>query len=151
MKETSQQFDNITYPYSQLPSRGDGISALGQEEDETEDNRGDEIEAVQEEDDEGSLIKQTNTQPNEGEMEGEFEDDEQSEDEQIPLLFVDVNLGSTMERIVLYEGDDPEDVAAEFAKKNQLDSVMEVKLKDLLKKQIANVLVKIDEDEEMDD
>jgi hypothetical protein len=46
----------------------------------------------------------------------EILDDENSEDEQIPLLFVDVNLGrENMKRIVLYEGDDPEEVAEEFA------------------------------------
>ncbi len=36
--------------------------------------------------------------------------------EQIPLLFVDVNLGAgNKPRIALYEGDEPEDVAAHFA------------------------------------
>jgi len=37
--------------------------------------------------------------------------------ETIPLLFVDVNLGGgNKPRIALYDGDKPEDVAAEFAR-----------------------------------
>lgn len=33
-----------------------------------------------------------------------------------PMLFIDVNLGEKKPRIVLYDDDKPEDVAAEFAK-----------------------------------
>ena len=48
-------------------------------------------------------------------MESESDQPEQEQNEsedQIPLLFVDVNLGNdNYKRIVLYEGDDPEDVA----------------------------------------
>lgn len=34
----------------------------------------------------------------------------------MPLLFVDVNMGSgSVERIVIYEGDDPDEVAEEFS------------------------------------
>ena len=81
-------------------------------------------------------------------------EDEESE-EQIPLLFVDVNLGhDNFKRIVLYEGDDPEDVATQFSQNNSkpvtpdLDEAMEEKLKGLLKEQIKTVLVKINEDDE---
>ena len=50
-----------------------------------------------------------------------------------PKLYVDVNIGRQgMERIVVYEGDQPEDLAKEFCKKNGLNQEMEDKLKILL-------------------
>ena len=49
----------------------------------------------------------------EGETEGE---ESEMEPDQIPLLFVDVNLGEGMSvRIVLYDGDKPEELARDFA------------------------------------
>ena len=65
---------------------------------------------------------------------GTYEEEEEvDEEEPIPLLFVDVNLGEgKMARIVLYDGDTPEDVANEFAKEHDLDSTMKRKLTDLL-------------------
>ena len=90
-------------------------------------------------------------------IESEPEAEESEAEEDIPLLFVDVNLGpENYKRIVLYEGDDPETVAADFAQANDLDESMREKLTDLLKKQISSVLVKIEEgdgegdEEEMD-
>jgi len=56
-----------------------------------------------------------------------------------------------MKRIVLFEGDNPEEKAAEFAIQNNLDEGMQNKLKELLSKQIKGVLGKIEEDEENDD
>jgi len=56
-----------------------------------------------------------------------------------------------MKRIVLYEGDDPEEKAIEFALLNKLDESMQTKLKELLKWQINGVLGRIDEDEEADE
>lgn len=39
-----------------------------------------------------------------------------------PMLFVDVNVGeSGSQRIVVYEGDKPEDLAEKFAKEHNLD------------------------------
>ena len=53
------------------------------------------------------------------ENEEELVDEEGSEDSVIPLLFVDVNLGQDVsKRIVLYEGDDPEEVAFQFSTEN---------------------------------
>lgn len=50
-----------------------------------------------------------------------------------PKLYVDVNIGRQgMERIVVYEGDKPEDLAKQFCKKNGLNEEMEEKLKILL-------------------
>ena len=72
-----------------------------------------------------------------------------SEESQIPLLFVDVNLGKgVMKRIILYEEDDPKYIAEMFAKDNKLEANMRSKLERLLKKQMDGVLSKIDEDDE---
>ncbi|CAD8101174.1 unnamed protein product [Paramecium primaurelia] len=70
------------------------------------------------------------------------------QDERIPLLFVDVNLGpSKTERIVVYEGDQSSDLAARFANEHNLDEFMQEKLKELLDYQISGLLTKIDEEE----
>ncbi|CAD8209441.1 unnamed protein product [Paramecium pentaurelia] len=70
------------------------------------------------------------------------------QDERIPLLFVDVNLGpSKTERIVVYEGDQSSDLAARFAHEHNLDEFMQEKLKELLDYQISGLLTKIDEEE----
>ena len=47
-----------------------------------------------------------------------------SEDEcdRVPLLYLDVNLGKgVVKRVVLFAGDEPEDVAAEFVAENCKD------------------------------
>ncbi|CAK77389.1 unnamed protein product, partial (macronuclear) [Paramecium tetraurelia] len=70
------------------------------------------------------------------------------QDERIPLLFVDVNLGpNKTERIVVYEGDQSCDLAARFAQEHNLDEFMQEKLKELLDYQISGLLTKIDEEE----
>lgn len=49
--------------------------------------------------------------------------------EREPMLYVDVNLGSSgSQRIVVYEGDQAEILAAEFAAKFNLDNMMKEKL-----------------------
>lgn len=67
-------------------------------------------------------------------MELEEEEDEEEDDNgQIPLLFVDVNLGEGQsDRIVLYDGDQPAELANNFAIKHKLDQAMKVKLTELL-------------------
>lgn len=41
--------------------------------------------------------------------------------EEIPLLFIDVNLGDGLKpRIAMYENDSPDEVAASFAKKHSI-------------------------------
>jgi len=52
-----------------------------------------------------------------------------------------------MERIVVYEGDTAEGLAAKFCQKHGLNPDMREKLKVLLDQQIAGVLPKIMEDE----
>ena len=75
-----------------------------------------------------------------------------------PKLYVDVNIGKQggMERIVVYEGDSAESLAAEFCKKHGLTEEMQEKLFLLLEQQIVGVLPKIveggeDEQEEEED
>ncbi|TNV85929.1 hypothetical protein FGO68_gene4527 [Halteria grandinella] len=65
-----------------------------------------------------------------------------------PMLYVDVNLGTTgSQRIVVYEGDQAEVLAAEFAQQHKLDAQMREKLTVMLHQQIAGVLEKIDEEQ----
>jgi hypothetical protein len=81
------------------------------------------------------------------EREGDDEEDNENNDK-VPLLFVDVNLGQgKSERIVIYEGDDSLTLANKFADKHGLDSVMKVKLKEMLDSQIAGLLARIEEEE----
>ena len=56
-----------------------------------------------------------------------------------------------MDRIVLYEGDEPEEVAEEFALEHCLDRSMCKKLTELLQQQMAGVLSKIEEEGEDDE
>ena len=65
------------------------------------------------------------------------------------MLYVDVNLGSTVgsQRIVVYEGDTAENLAAEFANRHNLDNQMRDKLVVSLQQQIAGVLEKIEEEQ----
>lgn len=73
-------------------------------------------------------------------------------DEPDPKLYVDVNVGKNkMERIVVYEGDTAESLANKFCETHKLDKNMYDKLITLLDQQIAGVLPKIMEDEDMDD
>jgi hypothetical protein len=73
-------------------------------------------------------------------------------DERDPKLYVDVNIGkSNMERIVVYEGDTANSLTEKFCEKHNLNEEMKEKLRDLLEVQIAGVLPKIVEDEDLDD
>jgi len=86
----------------------------------------------------------------EGQSEGEAEEHEQEQeqdDERVPLLFVDVNLGQgRTERIVVYEGDSPEELAQKFSEEHNLDISMKGRLIELLDSQIAGLLSRIDEE-----
>lgn len=73
-------------------------------------------------------------------------------DERDPKLYVDVNIGkSGVERIVVYEGDTADSLATEFCHKHNLKPEMREKLVVLLEQQIAGVLPKIEEGEDVDD
>merc|ERR1712110_951546 len=85
--------------------------------------------------------------------EGAQEDDEQEEEDEEednpPLLFVDVNLGaSEQQRIVVYDGDTAQELAARFCEEHELDDDTQEKLEQLLEQQISSVLTKIEEGEE---
>jgi len=69
-------------------------------------------------------------------------------DNREPMLYVDVNLGSSgSQRIVVFDGDKAEDLAANFAARFNLDSQMQEKLSMMLQQQISGVLEKIDEEQ----
>lgn len=66
-----------------------------------------------------------------------------------PLLFVDVNLGpDQQERIVIYDGDTPVQLAQSFCKQHDLDEEMEEQLTTLLQQQMASILPKVVEEED---
>lgn len=65
-----------------------------------------------------------------------------------PILFVDINIGKNhIERITIYEGDDPDEVAKEFAETHNLNDKMFEKLKNMLEQQMAGILSRIKEEE----
>lgn len=62
-------------------------------------------------------------------------------DEESPLLFVDINLGpDKIERIVVYEGEGAEELAAKFSELHNLSKEMEKKLCQLLDNEISGLL-----------
>ena len=80
------------------------------------------------------------------EYEGEGEEDN------FPILFLDVNLGKDrVERLVIYDGDDPFQVANEFCEKNCLEEKKKRKLAKVIKKQLDSLLTRIEEDEDEED
>ena len=110
----------------------------------------------------GNSDQKANEQSDPDPEEPEAEDSKDSQSEQIPLLFVDVNLGEgttgkvyffniNIDRIVLYDGDNPSEVAKDFSTRHNLDSSMTGKLTDLLTQQMNGVLTKIIEEGEGDD
>lgn len=82
------------------------------------------------------------------------EQDEEAEGEggRFPILFLDVNLGKDrVERLVIYEGDDPFAVADQFCADNCLEEKKKRKLAKVIKKQLDTLLTRIDEDEDEED
>lgn len=72
--------------------------------------------------------------------------------DQEPLLHVDVNLGTSTnpinERIALYADSNTEEVAYQFARKNNLDEVVRQNLANLLREQLEKTLPGVEEEEE---
>eukprot|EP01017_Pseudomicrothorax_dubius_P019717 TRINITY_DN2165_c0_g1_i5.p1 TRINITY_DN2165_c0_g1~~TRINITY_DN2165_c0_g1_i5.p1 ORF type:complete len:322 (-),score=77.43 TRINITY_DN2165_c0_g1_i5:131-1096(-) len=67
--------------------------------------------------------------------------------ERMPLLFVDVNLGTgSNERIVVFDGDNPRDLANRFGDEHGLDAEMRMRLRELLEHQINGLLTMIEEE-----
>jgi hypothetical protein len=81
--------------------------------------------------------------------ESSAEGEGESEEENFPILFLDVNLGKDrVERLVIYDGDDPFAVADEFCAKHCLEDKKKKKLAKVIKKQLDSLLTRIDEDED---
>lgn len=66
------------------------------------------------------------------------------EQEDTPILFLDVNFGhGNITRIVMYENDTPEELAEAFCLEHKLDDSKKVKLIAIIKKHLENILDKI--------
>ena len=78
---------------------------------------------------------------------------DEEKNEETPILLLDVNLGSKVERLTLYSGDEDclEEVARQFSQKHGLDAQSQSKLIELLQEEVENMLSKIPEDEESED
>lgn len=90
--------------------------------------------------------RESSDQPDHEDYDGEGEDDN------FPILFLDVNLGKDrVERLVIYDGDDPFQVAEDFCNKNGLEEKKKRKLAKVIKKQLDSLLTRIEEDEDEED
>ena len=133
---------------------------------EEKDNFTSEVDQVlQDEEQSGSDVKEDiqDSSPNsspepELDQEPEIEPEEQEEIEgegegdNFPILFLDVNLGKDkVERLVIYDGDDPYAVADEFCARYALEDKKKRKLAKVIKKQLDSLLTRIDEDEDEED
>ena len=68
-----------------------------------------------------------------------------------PKLVVSVKIGaSRTEQIIIYEGDEAEQLAADFCAAYDLDSSMQDKLVPMLKEQMSTVLSRIPEDADLE-
>ena len=74
----------------------------------------------------------------------EFEDDQDHEAGEEPLLFVDLNFGNKETKIKLYRNSDPQRLARKFAHLKKLDEETEAKLKDLLAEQLDNQIKEVE-------
>ena len=103
-------------------------------------------------DNELQLDKNTQQQQMSTETYNNDQEECEGEDENFPILFLDVNLGKDrVERLVIYDGDDPFQVAEEFCKTNGLEPRKQKKLAKVIKKQLDSLLTRIDEDEDEED
>ncbi|CAI2375618.1 unnamed protein product [Moneuplotes crassus] len=72
-------------------------------------------------------------------------------DKGYPILYVDINLGKErVERLTVYEGEDPSVVSAVFAEKTGINEKMRIKLENMLKDQLSSILSRINEEDEED-
>jgi len=131
---------------SHIPSTYRGSSRNQKEEEEEEDKRFsfDDIDVATKKDD-----NPFNTHPKDSpDANNQIEVGNNHEnDDRVPLLFVDVNLGlGQTERITVLEGDTSEALAQKFALEYGLNFHMQLKLKELLDFQIDGLLSRIDEE-----
>ena len=72
-----------------------------------------------------------------------------NESKQLPLLFIDIHLDDKdVHRLTIHDGDQPDELADKFCSKFNIDGEMKMKLTDLIKTQMDNLLTRIDETEE---
>ena len=98
---------------------------------------------------------QENNEENKKEEQEEKEDHEEiiedqapSQPQKYPILFVDINLGhNKIERITIYDGDNPTMIAHDFALAHNLSQKMFEKLQNMLKQQMAGILSRINEED----
>ncbi|CAI2379453.1 unnamed protein product [Moneuplotes crassus] len=77
------------------------------------------------------------------------EKEKEIEPNRYPILYVDINLGDNhIERITIFEEDDIEQVAKEFAETHNLNDKMYDKLQRMLQNQMAGILSRINEEVE---
>ena len=100
------------------------------------------------------VLESNATSPDRGFMTGGMMSDRtfqyKSEPED-PKLVVSVKIGEKRtEQIIIYEGDDAEQLAADFCAAYELDDSMQDKLVPMLKEQMATVLSRIPEDADLE-
>ena len=77
---------------------------------------------------------------------------EQDGEQRIPLLYLDVNLRNEgLARVVVFDGDDPREVATRFGHQHELSEVKTEKLLRVITQQLRNVLSQIKEHDEEED
>ena len=68
------------------------------------------------------------------------------------MLFVDINLGKNrVERLTVFEGDNPKEVSKEFAQRTGINEKMRIKLENMLQEQLTGLLTRINEVEDDED
>ena len=73
-------------------------------------------------------------------------DNASDDEEELPLLFVDVDIGGgKTDRVIVYQDNSAEDLAKEFAQKHSLNSEMEARLVNLLNQQITDILIRMEQ------
>ena len=77
---------------------------------------------------------------------------EQDGEQRIPLLYLDVNLRNEgLARVVVFDGDDPREVATRFGRQHELSESKTEKLIRVITQQLRNVLSQIKEHDEEED
>lgn len=98
--------------------------------------------------DQGEIDDQEGEEPMDEDDQDQEDQEYSPQNQQQPLLFVDINLGGDeQERIVVYEGDTAVQLALNFCQEHNLDEETQEKLQELLEQQMAGVLPKVDEEE----
>ena len=66
-----------------------------------------------------------------------------------PILYVDINLGKDrVERLTVFEGENPQEVSENFAERTGINDKMKLKLENMLREQLSSILSRINEEED---